>query len=85
MQELLLLVEEGTIKLPFEFPYVPWWVSRALGYTRQIKNVYQGAQMDSEPENAMPLRHMWLSPKRVNKWFKARRESQRAMAQAHIR
>jgi hypothetical protein len=85
MQELFLLVEEGTIKLPFIFPYVPWWIVRALGYVRQIKNVYQGAQMDSEPKSAMPLRHFWLDAKRTNAWFKARRESQRAMAQAHIR
>ena len=74
VQELFLLVEEGVIKLPFKFPYVPWTIVRALSYVRMIKNVHQRVQYDSSPETAYPLRYMWLDGKRVNAWFKMRQE-----------
>ena len=77
MQELLLLVEEGIIKLPFTFPYVPWTIVRGLNYVRQIKNVFERVQFDHDPDSATPLHHIWLSPKRVDAWFKMRQEDAR--------
>lgn len=74
VQELLLLVEEGVIELPFEFPYVPWTVMRALGYVRQIKNAYQRAAYDPEPERALVPRWIMLDAKRVDAWHKQRKE-----------
>ena len=66
------------IKLPFTFPYIPWTITRALGYVRQIKNIYQRVQYDAKPEFATPLRHMWLgNPKRIDAWFKMRQEDAR--------
>ena len=76
MQELALLVEEGKLPLPFEFPYIPWTIARILGYVKMIKNVYQQVAYDKRPEFAVPLRHLWLSPGRTDAWFKARRENQ---------
>jgi len=77
IQEMLLLVEDGVIGLPFEIPYVPWTIIRALSYVRMIRNVYQRVAYDYEPRNAVPLRHLWLSPKRTNAWFKMRQEDAR--------
>lgn len=77
MQELFLLVEEGTIKLPFTFPYVPWTIVRALSYVRQIKNVFQRVQFDADSETATPLRHFWLDSRRTDAWFKQRQEDAR--------
>jgi len=65
------------IKLPFTFSYVPWTITRALGYVRQIKNIYQRVQYDKTPENAMPLKHFWLDAKRVDAWFQMRNEDAR--------
>ena len=77
VQEMLLLVEDGVIGLPFEVPYVPWTIIRALSYVRMIRNVYQRVAYDPNPENAVPLRHIWLNPKRVEAWFKQRKEDAR--------
>ncbi len=78
VQELLLLVEEGIIELPFEFPYVPWTVTRALSYVRTIKGIYQRVAYDREPERAKPPKWWFLgSPKRIDEWFKMRQEHAR--------
>lgn len=78
VQELLLLVEEGIIELPFEFPYVPWTVMRAMGYVRQIKNIHQRVAYDKEPEMAMPPKWWFLgSSRRIDAWFKMRQEHAR--------
>ena len=79
VQELLLLVEEGIIELPFEFPYVPWTITRALGYVRMIKNIYQRVAYDKEPSTATPPKWWWLSgsSKRIDAWFKQRQEHAR--------
>ena len=78
VQEMLLLVEDGVIGLPFEVPYVPWTIIRALGYVRMIRGVYQRVQYDATPETAVPLKHLWLSPKRTEAWFRERREHARS-------
>ena len=75
VQELLLLVEEGIIELPFEFPYVPWTITRALGYVRMIKNAYQRAAYDPEPDRALAPKWFMLDSKRVDAWHKQRKES----------
>ncbi len=74
MQELALLVNDGKLSLPFEFPYIPWTIARVLGYIKMIQNVYQQVAYDKEPEFAVPLRHLFLSPRRTNEWFRLRRE-----------
>jgi len=77
VQELALLVEEGKLPLPFEFPYIPWTIARILGYVKMIKNVYQQVAYDKRPETATPLKVLWLHPRRTSEWFRLRREHQK--------
>ncbi len=74
VQELALLVNDGKIELPFEFPYIPWTIVRVLGYVKMIQNVYQQVAYDKEPERAKPLDHLFLHVKRIAAWFQLRRE-----------
>ena len=77
VQELFMLVEEGVTKLPFEFPYVPWTIVRALSYVRMIKNIYQRVAYDKEPDMAIPPRWFWGDSKRIDAWFQMRQEDAR--------
>ena len=76
MQELALLVNDGKLSLPFEFPYIPWTITRVLGYVKMIQNMYQQVAYDKTPENAVPLKALWLHSRRVDAWFKSRRQHQ---------
>ena len=56
----------------------PWSWVRLLSFVRKIKNVYERAAMDSEPESAIPAKWMFFGhEKELGAWFDERREAQK--------
>jgi hypothetical protein len=53
----------------------PWTWLRAVSYARRIQSIYEMAQMDDEPERALPPRYLWFRPHEVREWFRERREA----------
>lgn len=58
-------------------PIYKWphrWV-RVLRLAKHVQNVYERAQMEKEPESAVPPRWMWFEEwDRLEQWWKNRRD-----------
>ena len=82
MQQILLLAESGHQMADIDGNIIPitewpWFWLRGITYAKIVKSIYERTGMDDEPEEALPPRWMWFHGKKVDEWFKERREDKK--------